>query len=63
MDIGKGWTVLTRILCVDLCVKKFPKLTKMCKISKNVKIVSSMVSACYCKLRRLGSSEALSTNP
>jgi len=63
VDIGKGWTVLTRILCVNLCVKKVPKLTKTCKIGKNMKIISLIVSVCYLNLRRLGSSETLSTNP
>ena len=63
MDEGEGSRPLTKFLCVNLCVKKVPKLTKTCKIDKNMKIISSMVTACYCKLRRLGSSEALSTNP
>ena len=45
-----GWTngaersTVNRSLCVNLCVKKFQKLAKMCKISKNVKIVSCIVT-------------------
>ena len=47
----------------DLCEKIFPKSAKVCKISKNVENRNYMISICYCKLRRLGSSEALTSNP
>ena len=51
------------ILCVNLCVKKFPKLTKTWKIYKNVEIKFHAVSICYCNLRRLGNSKVLSLTP
>jgi len=50
-------------LCVNLCVKKVPKLAKTWKIDKNVEIVYRMLSVFYCKMRRLERSEALSSNP
>ena len=52
-----------KILCVNPCVKKVPKLAKMCKINKNVEFIYLMLSVCYCKMRRLGNSEGLSSNP
>jgi hypothetical protein len=46
VDEGTDWPVLTRILCVNPCVKKFPKLAKTWKINKNVEIVYPMLSEC-----------------
>ena len=45
MDSGAGWQALNKSLCVNLCVKKVPNLTKTCKISKNIKIFCSMITA------------------
>jgi hypothetical protein len=63
VDLGSVSSPLPYFLCVNLCVKKFPKLTKTCKINKNVEIVYSIVTVCYCILRSLGNSKSLSTNP
>jgi hypothetical protein len=63
MGEESGRHVDSKIPCVNLCVKIFPKLAKMCEIYKNVIIVCPLISIFYCKMRRLESSESLSTNP
>jgi hypothetical protein len=44
MGEESGRHVDSKIPCVNLCVKIFPKLAKICKIHKNVLIICPFIS-------------------
>jgi hypothetical protein len=52
-----------RLLCVNLCVKNFPKSAKIGKNQKKHGKPYLTNSVAYNNLRRLGNSEVLSSNP
>lgn len=54
---------LSPILCVNLCVKNFPKSAKTWTSVENLTTPDLTISISYPNLRKLGNSGVMTTNP
>ena len=61
--LSDSWTIRLGKLCENLCEKNFPKSAKIGKNRKKRGKSYFTISVAYNNLRRLGNSEALTTNP
>jgi hypothetical protein len=60
---GRGGLRFNQILCVNLCVKQFPKSAKTWTSIENMTIKDITISISYPNFSKLGNSGVMTANP